>query len=150
MTRPTQRRHTGLPAVWRRNQPEQHAGQRPGQGPDATGGAGWSGLHAFKSTAVPLMPPSAGPRPGPCWSNSWFDQFGGLYLNAGSGRGRPCCRLGMFIGGSGRSEEHTSELQSLMRISYAVLCLKKTKKEKKQRDKSSTQNKQQKIYANKH
>src|SRR3546814_7308113 len=25
-----------------------------------------------------------------------------------------------------RSEEHTSELQSLMRISYAVLCLKKT------------------------
>src|SRR3546814_20310550 len=30
--------------------------------------------------------------------------------------------------GRGRSEEHTSELQSLMRISYAVLCLKKTKK----------------------
>src|SRR3546814_7805345 len=27
-----------------------------------------------------------------------------------------------------RSEEHTSELQSLMRISYAVFCLKKTKK----------------------
>src|SRR3546814_2610384 len=26
-----------------------------------------------------------------------------------------------------RSEEHTSELQSLMRISYAVFCLKKTK-----------------------
>src|SRR3546814_8853550 len=30
--------------------------------------------------------------------------------------------------GSGRSEEHTSELQSLMRISYAVFCLKKKKK----------------------
>src|SRR3546814_2647946 len=28
---------------------------------------------------------------------------------------------------TGRSEEHTSELQSLMRISYAVFCLKKTK-----------------------
>src|SRR3546814_10633695 len=28
---------------------------------------------------------------------------------------------------SGRSEEHTSELQSLMRISYAVFCLKKQK-----------------------
>src|SRR3546814_3241008 len=28
-------------------------------------------------------------------------------------------------GGRGRSEEHTSELQSLMRISYAVFCLKK-------------------------
>src|SRR3546814_1034645 len=30
--------------------------------------------------------------------------------------------------GAGRSEEHTSELQSLMRISYAVFCLKKKKK----------------------
>src|SRR3546814_9179812 len=30
---------------------------------------------------------------------------------------------------NGRSEEHTSELQSLMRISYAVLCLKKKKKQ---------------------
>src|SRR3546814_7887369 len=29
-----------------------------------------------------------------------------------------------------RSEEHTSELQSLMRISYAVFCLKKKKKKK--------------------
>src|SRR3546814_993869 len=31
-------------------------------------------------------------------------------------------------GASERSEEHTSELQSLMRISYAVFCLKKKKK----------------------
>src|SRR3546814_3179751 len=30
-----------------------------------------------------------------------------------------------------RSEEHTSELQSLMRISYAVFCLKKKNKNKK-------------------
>src|SRR3546814_7428265 len=30
-----------------------------------------------------------------------------------------------------RSEEHTSELQSLMRISYAVFCLKKKKKQNK-------------------
>src|SRR3546814_9959833 len=30
---------------------------------------------------------------------------------------------------AGRSEEHTSELQSLMRISYAVLCLKKKTKQ---------------------
>src|SRR3546814_4518162 len=30
-----------------------------------------------------------------------------------------------------RSEEHTSELQSLMRISYAVFCLKKKKKQTK-------------------
>src|SRR3546814_10560359 len=32
---------------------------------------------------------------------------------------------------SPRSEEHTSELQSLMRISYAVFCLKKKKNNKK-------------------
>src|SRR3546814_6828589 len=30
----------------------------------------------------------------------------------------------------GRSEEHTSELQSLMRISYAVFCLKKKKNQR--------------------
>src|SRR3546814_1386989 len=30
-----------------------------------------------------------------------------------------------YVGSSMRSEEHTSELQSLMRISYAVFCLKK-------------------------
>src|SRR3546814_8450261 len=35
-----------------------------------------------------------------------------------------------------RSEEHTSELQSLMRISYAVFCLKK-KKKIKQNDKQT-------------
>src|SRR3546814_7723598 len=33
---------------------------------------------------------------------------------------------------SSRSEEHTSELQSLMRISYAVFCLKKKKNKKEQ------------------
>src|SRR3546814_9725663 len=37
-------------------------------------------------------------------------------------------RIGRGRGaGEGRSEEHTSELQSLMRISYAVFCLKKKK-----------------------
>src|SRR3546814_2133626 len=33
--------------------------------------------------------------------------------------------LAMLVGSINRSEEHTSELQSLMRISYAVFCLKK-------------------------
>src|SRR3546814_3430646 len=32
-----------------------------------------------------------------------------------------------WLEGGDRSEEHTSELQSLMRISYAVFCLKKKK-----------------------
>src|SRR3546814_10228043 len=40
------------------------------------------------------------------------------------------CRWTSTSATSSRSEEHTSELQSLMRISYAVFCLKK-KKEKK-------------------
>src|SRR3546814_5519414 len=35
---------------------------------------------------------------------------------------------GAWGDGGRRSEEHTSELQSLMRISYAVFCLKKKKK----------------------
>src|SRR3546814_4659813 len=51
-------------------------------------------------------------------------------LQAGERRrlGRGDARLGLL----GRSEEHTSELQSLMRISYAVFCLKKKKHDKKQ------------------
>src|SRR3546814_9428301 len=57
--------------------------------------------------------------------------------------GFPWARLGMTqVGGplaeaaswtSVRSEEHTSELQSLMRSSYAVFCLKKKTKKKTQR-----------------
>src|SRR3546814_4148723 len=42
--------------------------------------------------------------------------------------GSDCCRLCRCT--CNRSEEHTSELQSLMRISYAVFCLKKKKKQK--------------------
>src|SRR3546814_2318932 len=40
--------------------------------------------------------------------------------------------------GPDRSEEHTSELQSLMRSSYAVFCLKKKKKERLNRIKKNT------------
>src|SRR3546814_3347629 len=36
---------------------------------------------------------------------------------------------GLVVGQEVRSEEHTSELQSLMRISYAVFCLKKKKQQ---------------------
>src|SRR3546814_3946352 len=37
-----------------------------------------------------------------------------------------------------RSEEHTSELQSLMRISYAVFCLKKKKRKQQNRRTETT------------
>src|SRR3546814_2593756 len=51
----------------------------------------------------------------------------GLVLGDGSAltAGAVVLATGPFLGG--RSEEHTSELQSLMRISYAVFCLKKKK-----------------------
>src|SRR3546814_10008530 len=50
-----------------------------------------------------------------------FINTGATSLEKGSTEALP---YPMFI----RSEEHTSELQSLMRISYAVFCLKKKKK----------------------
>src|SRR3546814_3646374 len=71
--------------------------------------------------------------------------------SAGTGRARrgdrhrkaparaPACRR-RDLRAPGRSEEHTSELQSLMRISYAVFCLKK--KKKKTPNYSPEQNKQ--------
>src|SRR3546814_17224407 len=46
---------------------------------------------------------------------------------AGHCTGWPCGGLAGRRDAGGRSEEHTSELQSLMRISYAVFCLKKKK-----------------------
>src|SRR3546814_9335988 len=42
---------------------------------------------------------------------------------------KACLVRPAFTAMAARSEEHTSELQSLMRISYAVFCLKKKKKQ---------------------
>src|SRR3546814_6441362 len=50
---------------------------------------------------------------GPRYARHLAPRLSQAYANAGSG--------------GARSEEHTSELQSLMRISYAVFCLKKKK-----------------------
>src|SRR3546814_10135453 len=44
-----------------------------------------------------------------------------------------------------RSEEHTSELQSLMRISYAVFCLQKKKKTNTTHNNYSSQHKRKRI-----
>src|SRR3546814_4211610 len=63
------------------------------------------------------------PRPAPgCRRTRWRSGRCGR-------RGRASGRAGWSWGT--RSEEHTSELQSLMRISYAVFCLKKKTIEKK-------------------
>src|SRR3546814_6401973 len=45
-----------------------------------------------------------------------------------------------------RSEEHTSELQSLMRISYAVFCLKKKTRNNTEKDTAVTHVKRRKEY----
>src|SRR3546814_7878151 len=53
-------------------------------------------------------------------TNKRTDEFGGSYVNS--------IRLPLEIvrrTRQARSEEHTSEIQSLMRITYAVFCLKK-------------------------
>src|SRR3546814_4950791 len=65
----------------------------------------------------------------------WGFGIGDWGFECGSGFSRELClgpspcegrgRLGGGAHGSHRSEEHTSELQSIMRISYAVFCLKK-------------------------
>src|SRR3546814_6835265 len=77
-----------------------------------------------------------------------------LFRSAGRPAMRARCAaiLGSFAGSTpspsshcesvkryGRSEEHTSELQSLMRISYAVFCLKKKKQHKQDNPTNTTQ-----------
>src|SRR3546814_4864608 len=54
------------------------------------------------------------------------------FRGTGPDRFRAFCRA-IRHGRTGRSEEHTSELQSLMRISYAVFCLKQKTTTKSQK-----------------
>src|SRR3546814_950287 len=82
-------------------------------------------LVVFRSRPVSssaLIRPAAAMMAVPCWS-SWKT---GMSISSRS-------RLSTMkhSGALMRSEEHTSELQSLMRISYAVFCLKKKKKGKR-------------------
>src|SRR3546814_7646648 len=66
-------------------------------------------------------------------SSKWETSIAAFYASArGSSRDdegkrstRPCQAARQRLRRPARSEEHTSELQSLMRISYAVFCLKK-------------------------
>src|SRR3546814_5486019 len=65
----------------------------------------------------------------------------GALSGAGGDRlraGRAVPDRGGGAGGAGRSEEHTSELQSLMRNSYAVFCLKKKKQKSTPETKQKT------------
>src|SRR3546814_9509278 len=63
------------------------------------------------------------------------------FLLPGEGVPRAPGVLGELAAPGGRSEEHTSELQSLMRISYAVFCVKKKIKKQTQEEHVGTNNK---------
>src|SRR3546814_8486428 len=71
-------------------------------GPDATGAILGRGSDAFTRTVCGKLIVNTGTAP-PAWS---------------------ACLAAQVAEAGRRSEEHTSELQSLMRISYAVFCLK--------------------------
>src|SRR3546814_5689674 len=66
---------------------------------------------------------------------------GRSWRNLGRSAGAIAFFRGRMDTGQTRSEEHTSELQSLMRISYAVFCLKKKKNHTtQQHDKNTSEN----------
>src|SRR3546814_13020730 len=73
----------------------------------------------FRSSRSAMLPrsPVGAAR---CGRRAWRGRRG-----RGGNDDRTFARRGNIVGATGRSEEHTSELQSLMRISYAVFCLKK-------------------------
>src|SRR3546814_1318602 len=74
---------------------------------------------------------SSAPRAPGGWLTRYSRRHERQRLSATSASGRASgCQQGTPWRSRRRSEEHTSELQSLMRISYAVFCLKKKKKNK--------------------
>src|SRR3546814_3664692 len=81
--------------------------------------------------------PQAGQRGGSAKSMSGTANVRKIFI-------RPCPISTRVAQVRRRSEEHTSELQSLMRISYAVFCLKK----KNTKLHTNTQNKHQRTYDN--
>src|SRR3546814_6656549 len=87
---------------------------------NGAGKSEWMGFRPSMPDSVPVISGSTRHR------NAFFG-FGhghiGLTLGAVTGG-----ILADLVAGRDRSEEHTSELQSLMRISYAVFCLKTQKK----------------------
>src|SRR3546814_3848637 len=75
-------------------------------------------IWAMTTTTAPILGPILGGTISDNWTWPWIF-FINLPVVA-------ICAFGVFTLLT-RSEEHTSELQSLMRISYAVFCLKKKK-----------------------
>src|SRR3546814_1320519 len=99
------------------------------RGHGAGGGAAASG----RIRALPRRALHRGVRPADRWRVRCVPDQGRERIPCLRGQpADPRQRLTVGVAPWARSEEHTSELQSLMRISYAVFCLKK----KKQADKN--------------
>src|SRR3546814_3128700 len=108
--------------------------------PSSSGQKERAGMTPPRSTALGL--PTQSPSPGSGEKNFSNLPSTPLYSSASAGLsflvvmfGHSALNLVLtsshFSSPLSRSEEHTSELQSLMRISYAVFCLKKKKKEQR-------------------
>src|SRR3546814_8059167 len=107
--------------------------------PDGTGSGGITSAMVFLLLCIPvcryvLRQPAAAISPfiAPIWPEA-IDLRQCLFCPAGPQGSLPSREE------SGRSEEHTSELQSLMRISYAVFCLKKNTQQHNMNERLSTQ-----------
>src|SRR3546814_2848302 len=87
-----------------------------------TAGVSIAAGNALVKAIGPLAKSTA--RPG---ATSELDGFGGFFDPRAAGYADPLLVAANDGVGTKRSEEHTSELQSLMRISYAVFCLNKKK-----------------------
>src|SRR3546814_7069887 len=105
--------------------------------------AGRCDLHGHRRTNQP--PVQCRIPPHPLWRLCARDAEGTGRQSAAYPAGTAGGALPMDARPGLRSEEHTSELQSLMRISYAVFCLKKKKKTTSKTDKNLQETQSQQL-----
>src|SRR3546814_4178085 len=122
-------------AFWEGLSSQSHAtGAEPATPPKATANH-HHGSPARNSTNAPLIATSiAVPKSGCSITSAVGTAMITPVASTAPTRGGNSCRSryqAAIIGRLSRSEEHTSELQSLMRISYAVFCLKKKNTQQK-------------------
>src|SRR3546814_4766391 len=95
--------------------------ERYGMVPSGNGDDGWNGFNLLHTAAARVGGLDLGFVPG-----DGGRDIEGIYQGCEDGAIEVLYLLGADELKIGRSEEHTSELQTLMRNSYAVFCLKKT------------------------
>src|SRR3546814_5558052 len=104
----------------------------------------------FPYTTLFRSGPLSDARSGPTWCGATLDIKGRPHAVSFSAFLLPILRTSHPASILARSEEHTSELQSLMRISYAVFCLKKNKAKSSQSSVINSQNKEDKYISRYH